>query len=161
VGASEAASAAPSIAANGSPIVTSVSLEGAGADILPTVAGNTAQLGLTAGATSAELGSGILGTGITWGQVGTVLQSTISIVPSVLKQLGIGVPKPAPQSGGVQLVGGAGDAGGGGAEGTGNVGAEGPLGPLLDGLSGLPLPIKIGAALLGLGGVALAFKGNK
>lgn len=113
----------------------------------------------SASAAPSAPGSGILGTGITWGNVGSVLSPVISLAPTVLKYFGIGVPKPAEQAppAGSYGVG----SGGSGAEGTGNVGAEGPLGELANNLAGLPLPIKLGAAAVGLGVVVMAFTKGK
>lgn len=115
--------------------------------------------GITAASTSTDAGTGILGTGITWGQIGNVVSPIISLVPNALKIFGIGVPKPSPAPGSQLSGGGAG--GGGGSEGTGDT-SGGPLGALAEDLAGLPLPVKLAAGALGLGVVAFAFtKGRK
>lgn len=113
----------------------------------------------TGASTTAAASSGILGTGITWSQIGSVLAPLLSVAPTLLKFLGIGQAKPAGQPAEGQVVG---SGGGSGTEGTGNTGAEaGPLGALSSDLAGLPLPVKLGAVALGAGLVALAFQKGK
>jgi hypothetical protein len=154
IDASAATTSQPTISASGAPNVGGeVSLQGAGQDVLPSVASNTVGAGLKAAEAGTDASTGILGTGVTWSQVGAVASPLVTVAQSVLKSLGIGTPKPAgQQQPGAQLVG----SGSGGTEGTGDTSAGGPLGALADDLAGLPLPVKLGAAALGAGVVVYA-----
>lgn len=98
--------------------------------------------------------SGILGTGISWSQVGSVLTGALPFVSKYI-----------PGVSGVQQKAGVVDpaslqAGPGGTEGTGDASAD-EGGGIAAALEGLPLPVKLAAAVGGLGLAAWAFTSKK
>lgn len=109
------------------------------------VRGALAQPGL---AEAAGAGSGILGTGITWKQVGAAITAALPFLKNLF----------GPQAGGQNSLARGPGAGSGG-DGSGGDTSGG--GDLLDTLSGLPLWLKLGAGVVGAGALALGLRKKK